>query len=246
MIPASQNPPCLFLDFDGTISTVDIGYDLFVRYGQVEPWISDLISGAIGIREYWHGVVASFHPPGETELDIYLRSIPIDPGTSELVAFARDNGLPLLVVSDGLDYYVHRYLELNGLADLEVRCNRICWKEDGEGGGRQRFGVEFPDAGEGCECLTAACKRNILMSRAPAESRIIYIGDGISDYCPAEHADVIFAKGRLAAWCNARRLPHYPFKTLHQVTLQLGTILSRKRIRERHQAAMKRKRAWEE
>lgn len=251
MLLTHQNPPHLYLDFDGTISTVDIGYDLFARYGSIEPWIVDLMAGTIDIRAYWRGVIAGFDPPGAEELDVYLRSIPIDQGAHGLIAFARDNDLPLLVVSDGLDCYVHRYLALHGLEEVEVRCNRLVRRGDQEGGReapdhqRPAFEVVFPDAAEGCSCLTAACKRNIVLSQTPAESRIIYIGDGVSDYCPAEHADVIFAKDRLAAYCNAHRLPHYPFRTLDDVTRQLGKILSHKRLRERHQAAMKRKRTWE-
>lgn len=266
MLLSSQHPPHLYLDFDGTISTVDIGYDLFARRGEIDSWLSGLMSGVIGIRDYWRGVVASFDPPNPVELDEYLLSIPPDPGADRLVAFARANGLPILVVSDGLDYYVDRYLALHGL-DVERRCNLLIeWGEASDvlrssvvgsnmffsGGSdhvdaaaRPRLDVIFPDAAEGCTCLTAACKRNIVLTATPQESRIIYVGDGISDYCPAEHADVIFAKDRLAAYCNAHRLPHYTFRTLDDVTRQLGKILSRKRLRERHQAAMKRKRTWE-
>jgi len=240
--PSSPGAPHLFIDFDGTLSTVDIGYDLFLRFGQVEPWITDLIEGRIGIRDYWHGVAQAFVPPSCQELDDYLLSIPIDPGAHDLVAFARAASIPLMVVSDGIDYYVRRYLELNGLEDLPLRCN-AGWLDKGDGGARLR--VAFPDAVEGCACLTAACKRNIVLSNTPPNGRIIYIGDGISDHCPAEHADVIFARDRLAAYCNAQRLPHYPFRALNDVVRRLRAILSRARLRERHQAAMKRKRAWE-
>ena len=105
--------------------------------------------------------------------------------------------------------------------------------------------IAFPHAAEGCDCFCAACKRNVVLLRAAPDARIVYIGDGISDYCPAEHADIIFAKEQLAAYCNAHRLPHYPYTTLSDVATQLRKLIAKRRIRARHQAALKRKRAWE-
>jgi len=235
----------IYLDFDGTITTVDIGYDMFEKFGTVEPWITDLIEGRIGIREYWHGVAGAFTPPAPADLDHYLGSIPIDPGFEELIALVREKEIPLTVVSDGVDYYVARYLELHDVRGLTVRCNRGAVVPAHNAAQRRRLVVTFPDAAEGCVCMTAACKRNVVLTTTPPGQRIIYIGDGISDHCPAEHADVIFAKDRLAAYCNAHHLPHFPYRTLNDVAGKLRTLLAHKRLRERHQAAMKRKRAWE-
>jgi 2-hydroxy-3-keto-5-methylthiopentenyl-1-phosphate phosphatase len=81
--------------------------------------------------------------------------------------------------------------------------------------------------------------------RAAPESRIVYIGDGVSDFCPAEHADIIFAKKELAAYCNRQRLPHYPFTTLSDVARQIRLLLLRRRIRPRYQAQLRRKGVWE-
>jgi 2-hydroxy-3-keto-5-methylthiopentenyl-1-phosphate phosphatase len=34
------------------------------------------------------------------------------------------------------------------------------------------------------------------------------IGDGASDFCVAEAADFVFAKGKLIAHCRAKEIPH--------------------------------------
>ncbi len=111
---------------------------------------------------------------------------------------------------------------------------------------RGRMQLRFPHAAEGCNCLSVVCKRNVLLSSSHPDRRIVYIGDGVSDRCPVEYADIIFAKGSLAAWCNKGRLPHYPFGTLRDVTVQLRKLLARRRLKPRHQAVLSRKRAWEE
>jgi 2,3-diketo-5-methylthio-1-phosphopentane phosphatase len=230
----------IFCDFDGTISTRDIGFDLFDRIGEQEPWHSRMLEREISLIEYWRGVAGTIREPlTPGRLDEYLITIPIDNGFGGLLQLARDEEIPFTIVSDGFDLYIERYLALNDVHGVEVMSNHAELAPDG------RLAISFPNAAEGCDCFCAACKRNIVLRRASPESRILYIGDGISDYCPAEHADIIFAKGSLAAYCNAQRLPHYPFKTLGDVERQLRLLLDRRRIRPRHQAMLKRKDAWE-
>lgn len=230
----------IFCDFDGTISTRDIGYDLFDRYGEQEPWEPDLVSGRIGIRDYWRGVVRTLREPLTPELlDSYLRSIPIDPGFLDLLDLVRREGIPFTVLSDGLSIYVHRYLELHGLTGLHVVCNEA-WTNDAS-----ELEVRFPYAVDGCDCPSAVCKRNVLLTASGPDDRIIYIGDGLSDFCPTECADVIFAKGNLAAHCNRNGLPHHSWKEMAEVVAALEKLLAKRRLRPRYQAALARKRAWE-
>lgn len=230
----------IFCDFDGTIATSDIGDGIFDRFGVREPWHSQLMSGALDIRDYWLQMAVNLREPLTLDvIDEYLRTVPMDPGFGVLVAFARANGIELTVASDGFDIYIRRYLALHGFDDIDVWCNRAELTSDG------RLEMSFPHAAEGCTCMTASCKRNVVMLGAQPNDRIVYIGDGVSDFCPAEHADIIFAKKSLAAYCNEHRLPHYPFVTLDDVARQLAKIIARRRVNVRHQAALLRRKAWE-
>jgi 2,3-diketo-5-methylthio-1-phosphopentane phosphatase len=230
----------IFCDFDGTISALDIGDDFFRTFSRQEPWHSRLLAGELSIRDYWRTVAEGIDRPlDETALDEYIGGIPIDPGAHELLELARIENIPFTVVSDGFDFYIRRFLAVHGIDGAEVFCNRSVLTDDG------RLALGFPHAAEGCECMSAACKRNIVLRSVAPDARVVYIGDGRSDFCPAEHADVIFAKKHLAAYCNANRLPHYPFKTLADVARQLRLLLDRRRLRPRHQAQLRRKSAWE-
>lgn len=231
----------IFSDFDGTISPVDIGHALFDRFGAQEPWNSMLERGEIGIEEYWEAMVRELRVPlSDAAIDDFLRDLPVDPGFADLLALARSEEIPFTVVSDGLDLYIARYLAMHDAADVPYFSN--AGRIDAEGG----LTLRFPWKAEGCcRRFTIACKRNVVLGCAHPDARIVYIGDGISDTCAAEHADIIFAKGRLAAHCNLHRLPHYPFTTLHDVERRLRALLDRRRIRPRHQAMLLRKSAWE-
>ncbi|HVZ39411.1 MAG TPA: MtnX-like HAD-IB family phosphatase [Candidatus Kapabacteria bacterium] len=231
----------IFCDFDGTISPVDVGFGLFDRYGRQEPWNTMAEEGRIPIREYWRAMIANLGQPlTRAMVDAFVRDLPFDPGINGLLEFAREEGIPFTVVSDGLDLYIERYLNLHGVACTTIVCNRAVLDGD------EVRGISFPHAAEGCTCPSAVCKRNVVLARARPQARIVYIGDGVTDYCPVRYADIIFAKGRLAAYCNASRLPHYPFKSMADVERQLRLLLERRRIRPRYQAALLRKSAWEE
>ena len=230
----------IFCDFDGTISTVDIGDAMFDRFSNRDPWHAELLARRLHIREYWKKVAAALREPMTLEaLDTFLREVPIDPGFEALLELAGEQRIPITVVSDGLDLYIERYLALNGVAPLPLFCNRATLMEDGS------LEICYPFASEGCDCFCATCKRNVVLTESAPDAIIVYIGDGVSDFCPAEHADIVFAKKSLAAYCNEHRIPHHPFQTLADVTRQLRLLLERRRIRPRHQAALRRKQAFE-
>src|ERR1043165_2179363 len=115
----------LFCDFDGTISAIDIGYDLFSRFGVQEPWNSRLLDGSLNVREYWRAMAANLQTPFTgAMLEEYLHSIPVDPGLQGLLDLARSESIPFTVVSDGFDLYIRRFLEMHGAGDLDLFCNR--------------------------------------------------------------------------------------------------------------------------
>jgi 2,3-diketo-5-methylthio-1-phosphopentane phosphatase len=230
----------IFCDFDGTISTVDIGDALFDRFSNREPWLGELMARRLHIREYWIRVAAALYQPLTLDaLDAFLREVPIDPGFDDLLAVRREHRLPFTIVSDGLDLYIERYLTLHGIEPLPIFCNRATLTPDGA------LEIGYPLAWEGCDCFCATCKRNVVLTEADPAAIIVYIGDGVSDFCPAEHADIVFAKKSLAAYCNEHRIPHHPFATLADVARQLRQLIARRRIRPRHQAALRRKQAFE-
>jgi 2,3-diketo-5-methylthio-1-phosphopentane phosphatase len=163
---------------------------------------------------------------------------PIDPNFKKFVGFCKKNKFALTIVSDGYDAYIKPILEHHQLSDIPVFCNSLM----------QSKGIFYPKffgAVEGCYCSTASCKRNVVLNNSSDEDISVYIGDGYTDFCGAEHSDIIFAKLKLAAYCNEKRIPHYPFKTFFDVFKILENNIKTKKNRQRHQAQMKRKDAFE-
>jgi 2-hydroxy-3-keto-5-methylthiopentenyl-1-phosphate phosphatase len=92
--------------------------------------------------------------------------------------------------------------------------------------------------------MCANCKRNHILNSSGEEDITVYIGDGWSDTCAAEHCDIIFAKRSLLKYCEENGLPYHPFKTFSDVRKIMETIIAKKRVKKRQRATLKRKEAY--
>jgi len=51
------------------------------------------------------------------------------------------------------------------------------------------------------------------------------VGDGASDFCAAEHADLVFSKSRLTRFCRTRGVPHIAIDNFEDATQALQQLL---------------------
>lgn len=228
----------IFTDFDGTVTLKDLGDELFKEMGQFQPFSKQLQNREIDIKTYWYRLFETL-PKSLSKKDIkeFTDNYQIDSYFLNFVDFCQDNNFPLKVVSDGYREYIDPILEREGIGHLEVWANKINFEES-------PFPI-FPGASESCECFCASCKRNSVISLVPEDSIIVFIGDGYSDFCAAEHSDIIFAKKNLAKYCNENKLPHYPYNSFFDIISKLKYLIENNKFKVRNDAFMKRKRAVE-
>ncbi|MBS1538193.1 MAG: MtnX-like HAD-IB family phosphatase [Bacteroidetes bacterium] len=228
----------VFCDFDGTIAQNDIGDALFRHFGVFEPYHSQLLAGEITVREYYQTAIASAQDFTPETIKHFTKNFSIDAYFPKFYQFCLQKNIQLTILSDGFIEYIHPMLEAVGVTDANVRSNYLSV---------QNSGVQpiFPGASESCKCFCASCKRNTMLSSSATDSVFIYIGDGLSDTCAASHADIIFAKHKLAAFCNERRIPHYPFHTFFDILRIMEKIVDSPRTKIRRQAELQRKKSIE-
>ena len=227
----------VFSDFDGTITYKDLGDEIFREFGEFEPYHSQLIDGKLKIADYWKKVCSTLRV-GEHEIRNYAGEQEIDPYFAKFTELCHEMNIPINIISDGFDVYITTVLEKAGITDVGLSCNRMIFGRDGTPE------PLFPLASESCNCLCASCKRNAMLNKTDIDTVIVFIGDGYSDYCAAEHSDLIFAKGALAAYCNANKIPHYPYRSFADVIRIFKNILPQ-RLKQRNQSRLMRKKAFE-
>ena len=231
----------LFIDFDGTITRDDVGNLFFRTFGG--PGCDDLV------RRYREGQLSAvelFRAEGAAigVLDIessrtFLDRCETDPGLPGLATFCRERGVDLQVVSDGLDYYIGALLARAGCGDIAYTSNRLLFESPGETGGAA-FRLEFPYTDAVCD-RCACCKRNVMLTRSADEDLIVYVGDGYSDRCPVQYADLVFAKGDLQTYCREENITYLVYESLDDVRVRLGRLLDGPGVRRRRQAMLRRR-----
>jgi 2-hydroxy-3-keto-5-methylthiopentenyl-1-phosphate phosphatase len=123
-----------------------------------------------------------------------------------LIAQLRDRGAEVAVLSDGFGFYADEVCERLG---VQVLTNAVDWSSGT---------LEFPNLDRCCPCSSCGtCKQAPIKDARRRGRTAIFVGDGVSDRKAALLADVLFAKGRLAEWCEFSGVEHVPFDTLAEV-----------------------------
>jgi 2,3-diketo-5-methylthio-1-phosphopentane phosphatase len=208
----------LFIDFDYTITTDDVGNRLFTYFseGRNEPvvkrWLNRQISAYTCLTEEARLCQASYE--GFVE---YVDRFVIDNGFERIVHYCKSNKLPMYILSDGLDFYIKHILDKYGFGEIPFFSNRAVFN-----GGSLK--IELPYWTEDCpEC--GNCKGNQIRRLKGERDRVIYIGDGFSDLCGVKQADIIFAKDDLAAYLKSNGTFFYEYDNLSQVADSLRELL---------------------
>jgi 2-hydroxy-3-keto-5-methylthiopentenyl-1-phosphate phosphatase len=223
MTPVS---PTIFLDFDGTITIRDATDAILEAYAEPQ-WLAieeAWTAGRIGSRECLEAQMALVRARPD-EIDELLDQIEVDAGFGALLASCVDRDAPVHIVSDGFDYCIRRILDRRSLGlKRRLKGTHIVSShlEPAAGGDwRVSFTSDRPECSHGC----ATCKP-AAMERLKAPGRpTVFIGDGLSDRYAAAAADLVFAKGALAAYCEERSMPYTPYRGLATVARTLEELL---------------------
>ena len=180
----------------------------------------------------------------------------IDSNFKVFAEYCRNLNIELSIVSDGFVELIEPAMKKIKLNNIDIYANSLINISDNYNS------IFVYGADESCECKNntdnyiseqfdsftlnnKSCKRNLILSNTKPDNIIIYIGDGYYDTCMAEYSDIIFAKQKLSAYCNKKRIPHYNFKNYFDIYRIFKDIIENKKYKIRHQAFLNRKRAFE-
>lgn len=201
----------VFFDFDNTITTCDVFDDMLARFSEDERWIAlekKWKEGKIGSQECLEGQIKGMRLTKNT-LDRYLDNIKLDPYFKRLIKFLDAKRIKKIILSDNFDYILNRILGRHAIKKLKVYSNKLQFTKN-------RLIPFFPFESKNCK-VCAHCKTKNLLANVNKDSIIVYIGDGHSDACPAEYADIVFAKKDLLKHYTNKRSHCLPYNSLKEV-----------------------------
>jgi len=227
----------IFVDFDGTITKIDVGENLFLEFGNreqnqflINSWNSESFDAWSG----WRALCKSVGIADHEKMRAYIDTIEIDASFNNFVKFCQTNNLSLKIISDGFDFYISQILEKENLGYIEFSSNILRLSED------NTLEPYFPNAQEDCKCC-ANCKRNFVLDNSSDDDFTVYIGNGKSDHCPAQYCDFIFAKDSLLKFCEKNRITYFPYSDFSDIIKRMDELINKKRLKKRYQAELKRR-----
>lgn len=142
---------------------------------------------------------------------LVARRAHVDPSFVTLVRRCKRDGIPIVVLSSGIQPLIERALAREGISDVPVYANDVDPSSDGW---TMRFRDES-DNGHDKAAAVRALQRD--------GYRVVFVGDGHSDFDAGLTADVCFAKRghALERFLQSRGATYEPFSTFAEVEAAL-------------------------
>lgn len=205
----------VFCDFDGTVTATESLEAVFVRFlpGKWEPVKEKLMAKETTLREAVRALIETI--PSEKCPDIvdFVSKMPLREGFADFLDFLDENDIPLVIVSGGVRKMVEIKLSgfLHRLHDLVA--------VDVDGSGKY---LRVHSSYEGGDELVDKAS---VIGRYGADTKIV-IGDGVTDFNMARHADLVFARDSLAKYLEKNGISHVKWDDFRDVKSRLQQWLA--------------------
>ncbi|MBI4311198.1 MAG: MtnX-like HAD-IB family phosphatase [Chloroflexi bacterium] len=205
-------------DFDDTTAVENVAHLVLDRFAQDE-WralVKQFHEGAIIPKEYFERPFQSVRA-GKEAMQAHVRATAhLRDGFGEMARYCRQRGIEVAIVTHGLDFYVEALLEREGLDWITTY--PVGAKFTGQG-----IQFEYRYTRAGCDDW-GNCKCSVVDRYLERGKRVFYVGDGVSDYCPAKKAELVFARAKLLELCRKDGLPYRELREFGDVVRELETM----------------------
>ncbi len=207
------------IDFDGTVTEEDVSFLLLDTY--VGPawreYLKEYSSGKISVGAFNKKVFGMMKADRKTMTGLVLTSprVKIRPGFKELIDYCKRKGFKIVIVSNGLEFYIEAILKSQEIDGMEIHAAENVFYPGG-------MNVRYigPDGSE----VDAGFKEVYTADLCRRGYRVIYLGNGASDIHPARLARHVFACDDLLKKCREEELKHFAFQDFFDVIKELGNL----------------------
>jgi 2-hydroxy-3-keto-5-methylthiopentenyl-1-phosphate phosphatase len=197
-------------DFDGTVTEDDISFMLLDAFAKGDWHVinQEYADGKITVGQFNERAFGLVRASKKAMLDYIENRVIIRPGFNEFVEVCRKKGFRLVIVSNGLDFYIKQILEDRGLKDLEYHASETVFHAN-------TLSVRYigPDG----STVDSGFKEKFVEQYLSEGYYVIYIGNGTSDLSPAKGAHHVFATESLLEHCRLTGLKCVPFTSFLEI-----------------------------
>lgn len=232
----------IFCDFDGTVTKNDVWVNSLAKFIQnkeaFELVCDDFSSNLISAKECINKELDLVENFSFDIFHSYLDAEELDDYFFEFMNYCRSRNYDIFLLSEGLDYYIDYILEKHGI-NLKRFSNHLRTENIN---GKISLKAEFPYSDENCT-YCGMSKRNILINNTNDlyGDISVFIGDGVSDFCASNYADIVFAKGKLASYCWKNNITYFEYKNFNDILNKIKRLDEMKKVKVRQTASMLRR-----
>jgi 2-hydroxy-3-keto-5-methylthiopentenyl-1-phosphate phosphatase len=214
-----MSQPMIFCDFDGTVTEKDNIVAIMNEFGPEgwEEFKEAVLDRTISIRE-GVGKMFSLLPVHLREeiIEFAVNNARIRPGFQAFLDYASEEGIPVYIVSGGIDFFIEPIIQQFGPI-AGIYCN----SSDFSG---KTIKIEWPNScDDQCSNDCGCCKPSIMRKIVQSETYKIVIGDSVTDFEASKHADLVLARDYLKDKCEEWQIRHISFETFYDCIEALKT-----------------------
>jgi 2-hydroxy-3-keto-5-methylthiopentenyl-1-phosphate phosphatase len=217
MMPIRGSKTLVQCDFDGTVTEEDVSFLILDAFadGNWRQLLAQYKAGEISVGRF-NTRAFTMVKEDEPTLRRFVKEVfKLRAGFQELIDYCRGKGYRLVIVSNGLDFYIKTILETAGIDDIEVFAAKARFSPDG---------VEACYLGPEGNELQDGFKETYIRHFISQGYRVIYLGNGDSDIPSARLAKHVFATGQLFDYCQGTKLKYTPFASFNDVVKGLELL----------------------
>ena len=206
-------------DFDDTVVTPDTGMVILDKFADGDWQTLDKLynSNEMPLEEVMRRQFSMVRATKNLMIEEIEKSVSFRPGFPELVEACGQRKLPIVVASYGLDFCIEHLLREAGLRrEVKVYAPRTRI-------GHHGISLVFPRLRlRGSINL----KHDLVMQYKQTGRKVVYVGDGTSDFPAVKAADIRFAiRGSvLAGLCKRDKIQHSQIVSFDSVTRTLESL----------------------
>lgn len=204
-------------DFDGTVTEEDVSFALLDTFadGNWRERLKDYQAGRISVGRFNTEAFAMVKADRASLVKVAKSGVRIRAGFGEFLAYCQRKGFRLVIVSNGLDFYIEEILRDIGTEDIEISAAHTRFHPGG---------LEVQYIGPDGSRLEDDFKGAYVNSFLEEGYRILYVGNGTSDLPPARRCYHIFATSSLLAHCQRLNLKCTPFTDFKEIVSTIEAL----------------------